>query len=79
MLCVSDVTELHVHHAERQQSLSCKDLFGCNGGALQKEYMVGFICTLDYEIMSFRDLTLHESRIIRSCFNLNVFLFVPQE
>lgn len=31
LLCVSDLTELHVHHAERQQSHSSKDLLRCHG------------------------------------------------
>lgn len=49
-LCFSDVTELHVHHAQRQQSHRCKALFRCHGGALHKEHMVSiilFISTLD--------------------------------
>lgn len=42
----SDVTELHVHHAERQQLHSGQNLLRCHDGALQEEHMVGHISTL---------------------------------
>lgn len=33
--------ELHVHNVEGQPSHCCQDISGCDGGALQKEYLVG--------------------------------------
>lgn len=36
----SDVTELHVHHAEGQQPYRCKDFSRCDDGALQEEHLV---------------------------------------
>lgn len=40
VLCSLDITELYVHHAERQQPNSSKDLTRRYDGTLQEEHLV---------------------------------------